>query len=176
MVGVPYERARSGDNARNEIIRLLRRFDAQEVGFAENFERHALILHFLYRGQAVRLEASAAGWASMYLNMHPWNSKRQCDKSEWERKALERGRIVVSSILRDWIKGQLTAIESGILKFHHVFLPYMLTDNGSTVAQVIDRRKIEFLPDLQGIEGDETRDGPGDARDTREPPFRPVGG
>jgi hypothetical protein len=28
--------------------------------------------------------------------------------------------------LRDWIKGQVTAIECGILKFEAVFMPYML--------------------------------------------------
>lgn len=43
------------------------------------------------------------------------------------------------SVLLDWIKGQVTAIESGLLAFDHVFLPYMLTDNGQTVAERIGK-------------------------------------
>ena len=37
-----------------------------------------------------------------------------------------QGHIAVNSILRDWIKGQVTAIECGILSFEAVFMPFML--------------------------------------------------
>jgi hypothetical protein len=62
----------------------------------------------------------------MFLRANPWSGYRRCTQHEWERKALEQGRLAVSSILRDWVKAQITAIESGILSFEAVFLPFML--------------------------------------------------
>jgi hypothetical protein len=35
---------------------------------------------------------------------------------------LRQGDVAVNSILRDWIKGQVTAVECGILSFEVVFL------------------------------------------------------
>jgi hypothetical protein len=55
--------------------------------------------------------------------------------------ALEQGHVAVNSILRDWIKGQVTAVECGILSFEAVFMPYMLTSDGR-------RPLIERIPDL----------------------------
>ena len=41
----------------------------------------------------------------------------------------------VNSILRDWIKRQVTAIECGILSFEAVFMPYMLTSDGRPLLE-----------------------------------------
>jgi hypothetical protein len=51
--------------------------------------------------------------------------------------------LAVSSILRDWIKGQVTAVECGILSFEAVFLPYMLTHDGRPLIE----RVANLLPD-----------------------------
>jgi hypothetical protein len=56
--------------------------------------------------------------------------------------ALHQGQIAVNSIVRDWIKGQVTAIESGVLSFEAVFMPYMLTADGRTVMD----HAAELLP------------------------------
>jgi len=37
-------------------------------------------------------------------------------RPQWERAALDQGLIAVNSILRDWVKGQISAIETGILR------------------------------------------------------------
>ena len=37
----------------------------------------------------------------------------------------------MNAILRDWIKGQVTAIETGVLSFEAVFMPYMLMLTGA---------------------------------------------
>jgi hypothetical protein len=50
--------------------------------------------------------------------------------------------VAVNSILRDWIKGQITAVECGILSFESVFMPYMLTSDGRPVIE----RVQELLP------------------------------
>jgi len=44
--------------------------------------------------------------------------------------------------LRDWIKGQVTAVECGILSFEAVFMPYMLTIDGRPLIE----RVTELLP------------------------------
>ena len=135
MKSVPYETAGSG-KARDEIVRLLQGFGASSVGFMDEFDKHEVVLAFVYRGRNVQLRASAEGWAQMYLRAKPWSTRRAVDKKAYEKRALDQGMWAVNSILRDWVKGQVTAIECGILSFEAVFLPYMLTQDGRTVAEI----------------------------------------
>lgn len=51
---------------------------------------------------------------------------------------MRQGQIAVNSILRDWIKGQVTAVECGVLAFEAVFLPYMLTNDGRPIVERLD--------------------------------------
>jgi hypothetical protein len=44
---------------------------------------------------------------------NPYHYRRRCTCQEWEQKALQQGLIAVNSMIRDWIKGQVTAIEAG---------------------------------------------------------------
>jgi hypothetical protein len=80
----------------------------------------------------------------MYLKENPWTSSRRSDKQEWEQAALRHGHVAVNSFLRDWIKGQVTAVECGILSFEAVFLPFMLTADGRPLLERFD----ELLPKL----------------------------
>ena len=91
-------------------------------GFMDDFADQSLMLAFQWRGRRVQLRASAKGWAAMYLRKNPWHNRRRTGKQEWERRAVEQGMVAVNSVLRDWIKGQITAVESGLLAFDHVFL------------------------------------------------------
>ena len=133
---VPYASATSGAQAREQVSHLLQRFGCTEVGFLDEFATHAVLLHFKYRGRAIQLRATAQGWANMYLREEPWNHRRRHTEAEWGRRALDQGMVAVNSILRDWVKGELTAIESGIFTFDHAFLPHMLTPSGETVAEI----------------------------------------
>ena len=144
-MSVPYENATSGARARDEIIKLLQRFGCESVGFMDEFAEKSLLLAFRYHGHQVQLRASARGWANLYLKEHPWHNRRRCSEAEWEQKALDQGMIAINSVLRDWVKGQLTAIETGIMPFRHVFLPYMLTASGETVGELVDRRGGQIL-------------------------------
>lgn len=142
---VPYATATSGERAREEIRKLLQRFGCESVGFMDEFTQERLLLVFQWRGQRVHLQASARGWAALYLRENPWHNRRRCSKDEWCDKALQQGMVAVNSILRDWVKGQIMAIETGLTEFRHVFLPYMLTASGETVADLVDRRGSELL-------------------------------
>ena len=75
----------------------------------------------------------------MYLKEKPYSTRSRRSRKEYEDWALNQGMIAVNSILRDWVKGQVTAVECGILKFEHVFLPYMLTKQGDTVYERFER-------------------------------------
>lgn len=128
---VPYEGAQSGVSARDEISKILRRFGCSSIGFMDNFEKHELLLAFTHRGRSIQLIASAQGWANIYLKEHPYKwGRHKGTQKDHEQKALRQGMVAVNSILRDWIKGQVTAVECGILSFEAVFMPYMLTNDG----------------------------------------------
>jgi hypothetical protein len=65
------------------------------------------------------------------------SDQHRTQRIDYEQAALRQGHVAVNSILRDWIKGQVTAIETGILSFEAVFMPYMLTNDGRTVLERI---------------------------------------
>jgi hypothetical protein len=147
-VSVPYAGAKSGLAARDEITKMLQRFGCESVGFMDEFVDQSVVLAFKHRGRPVQLRASARGWANLYLKENPWNSKRQTNKQEWERKALEQGLVAINSILRDWVKGQITAVECGVLSFEGVFMPYMLTNDGRPLVERLD--SLDLLPPPSG--------------------------
>jgi hypothetical protein len=143
MKGIPCASATSGARARDEITRLLARLGVEQAGVIEDFSRHEVVVGFVHRGRQVQLRASAAGWARMHLNANPLNGRRRATRQEWEQGALAQGRLAVSSILRDWVKAQLTAVEAGILSFEAVFLPHMIGTDGRTF---LERAKDELPP------------------------------
>jgi hypothetical protein len=142
---IPYAGAQSGAAARDEITKVLRRFGCESVGFMDDFDRYEVLLAFTHRGRRIQLHANAKGWAQMYLRENPWNPRRRrATKQEHEQAALRQGQVAVNSILRNWIKGQVTAVECGILSFEAVFLPYMLTADGRPLVERIS--ETELLP------------------------------
>lgn len=139
---IPYANATSGHKARDEITKMLRKFGCESVGFMEDFEKQELLLAFKHRGRSMQLRASARGWAAMYLKENPWNSRRAVGKSSYEQAVLSQGLVAVNSILRDWVKGQIMAVESGILSFDAVFMPYMLTGTGKTLLEFVTDQNL----------------------------------
>jgi hypothetical protein len=142
MVSIPYASATSGNRAREEVIKILRRFGCEKLGFMDDDAAHEVVLYFEHRGRSVRLPASAKGWAQMWLKENPYSHHCRRSRVEYEQDALKQGHIAVSSILRDWIKGQITAIETGIFSFEAVFMPHMLTADGRPVIE----RMRDMLP------------------------------
>jgi hypothetical protein len=139
---IPYASATSGTKAREEITKILRRLGCESVGIMDDFEKHELLIQFTHRGRRVQLHASAKGWAQMWLKANPWNYSRRKTRDEYAQAALEQGHVAVNSVLRDALKGQITAIETGVLSFEAVFMPYMLTADGRTLLE----RGAELLP------------------------------
>lgn len=148
-MAVPYASARSGAAARDEITKMLRRFGCESVGFMDDFEHHELLLAFVHRGRQMQLRASAKGWAALFLKEQPWNARRSKRRVEYEQDALRQGLIAVNSILRDWVKGQVMAVECGILSFEAVFMPYMLTDDGRPLIERLEGLRLLPAPNAE---------------------------
>jgi len=141
----PYASATSNMRAREETRKILLHFGCQSVGFMDHAARGDVLVAFEHRGQGIQKRFSAKGWAAMWLKKNPYY-RRRCSKYEWEQKALHQGMIAVNSIMRDWIKSQITAIEAGTHSFEEAFLPYMLTADGRTVMERISETKLLPAP------------------------------
>jgi hypothetical protein len=137
-VTLPYENASSGSAALVEAEKILRKFGCSNFGTMTDWERGVLICQFAWKDRRIHIEASWRGYAELWLKEHPWTYQRRRTKLEHEAEAKRRGEIAVPSILRDWIKGQVTAIEIGLMPFEHAFMPHMLTHDGARLA---DRMK-----------------------------------
>jgi hypothetical protein len=112
----------------------------------DEFDKQAVLLAFTHRGRQVQLRASAKGWAQMYLKENPHTYLMRKSRHDHEQAALRQWHVAANSILRDWIKGQMTAVESGILSFEAVFLPYMLTRDGRPLIEQV----ADLLPEAEG--------------------------
>lgn len=144
---LPYEDATAGDKALATAQKILERFGCTSFGTMIDQERQCVIVAFKWRGRNVQLEASWKGYATAWLKAHPLDRARTWDRQKHDRRALEIGRVAVCSCLRDWIKGQVTAVECGIMSFEAVFMPHMLLASGE---RVIDRVERDVLPALAG--------------------------
>lgn len=140
-VSVPYAHASSGAAAKDEITKILQRFGCESVGFMDDFAEKSVLLAFKHRCRPVQLRASAKGWAAMYLRSNPVGP-RTMTKQQWEMAALDQGFVAVNSILRDWVKGQITAVETGILSFEAVFFSHMLTNDGRPLIEAISSANL----------------------------------
>ena len=145
-MSLPYENATSGAKALNEAQTALRRFGCARFGVMEDWDKGAVVVQFHWRGRDVSIEASWRGYAAAYLEEHPWSYRMRRTKAEHEAKALAQASVSVYSVLRDWIKGQVTAVEVGLLSFEAAFLAHTMLPNGRTVVQYVERQKL--LPNL----------------------------
>lgn len=144
---LPYENATSGERALGEIQKLLRGFGCTKFGSMCDDELQEILVQFEYRSRPVSVKASIRGYAAAWLRAHPFNASRsRATRTEYERKAMNIASVAVYSILRDWIKGQITAIETGVLTFEGAFLGQILLPNGRTV---LEHATESVLPKLE---------------------------
>lgn len=141
-MALPYENSTSGNNAINEIQKILRSFGCTKFGTGEDFETGELFIQFEHRGRQVMLKASARGYAAAWLKAHPFNSRTRGTKADHEAKALKIGGVAVYSILRDWVKGQVTAVEIGMMTFEAAFLSHLLLPSGMSVIEHFHQQKL----------------------------------
>lgn len=146
-MSLPYENATSGEKALGEIQKLLRGFGCAKFGSMSDDEAQEILIQFEYRSRMVNVKASIRGYAAAWLREHPHSYRVKGSKVDHERRAMGIASIAVYSILRDWIKGQITAIETGILSFEGAFLGQILLGNGKTVLEHVVA--ADMLPRLE---------------------------
>jgi hypothetical protein len=142
---LPYEKATSGDKALGEMQKILRAFGCQKFGSMTDEGAGTLLVQFEYRTRQVSVTASAKGYAAAWLKVHPYTYRMNIGTRAHEARALKQGWIAVHSILRDWIKGQIMAIETGVLSFEGAFLGQILLGNGRTVLEHVTDPKAPLL-------------------------------
>lgn len=141
-MGLPYENATSGNNAINEIQKMLRGFGCNKFGTGEDFATGELFVQFEHRDRMVMLKANARGYAAAWLKQHPYGPRIRGTRADHEAKALRIGGIAVYSILRDWVKGQVTAVEIGMMTFEAAFLSHILLPSGLSVIEHVQQQKL----------------------------------
>lgn len=132
-MALPYENSTSGANALEEIGKILTRFGCARYGHMTDNENGHLLVQFTHRGADVSVKASYRGYAAAWLKEHPHSPRTKATKVQHDQKALEQAKISVCSILRDWVKSQVTMIEIGVLSFEGAFLGQLMLANGKSV-------------------------------------------
>lgn len=125
-MSLPYSRAEAGTNALREVEKTLAKFGCQSFGTMTDVERGVMIVAFKWRDQRIQIEASYKGYAAAWRKENP----RADDAT-----ALDFAKRAICSVLRDWVKGQVTAVECGVMSFGAVFMPHMLLKDGRRVLE-----------------------------------------
>ncbi len=141
---LPYENATSGGKALSDLNTILTKFGCTRFGTMTDTEKGELLVQFSYKGRDVSARASYRGYAVAWLKEHPYTTRTRISKQKHEEKALEQAKVSVCSILRDWIKGQVVAVETGILTFEGAFLGQLLLPNGNNVLEEVIERKLIY--------------------------------
>ena len=142
MNKIPYSTATAGDRALTELQKTLAKFGCASFGTAIDAERGMTIVSFKWRERVVHLEASWKGYAAALLRdvKMPYDSNARARK---QADALAQARTSVCSVMRDWTKAQITAVESGVMSFEAAFMPHMLLKDG---RRVIDAAQALLPP------------------------------
>lgn len=139
---LPYQHATTGQKAIRDIQKMLRAFGCTKFATGEDFSTGELFIQFEHRNRMVNLKASSAGYAAAWLKENPYTTRKHCTRTEHETKAKEIGEVAVYSILRDWVKGQVTAIEIGMLTFDAAFLSHLVMPNGKRLIEHVEEQSI----------------------------------
>lgn len=147
-MSLPYEDAQSGERALEGIRKVLTAFGCDKFGTMTDNASSEVMVQFEHRGRQVSVKASWKGYAAAWLNEHPYNpSRHRKSRIEYERQAMDKGQIAIYSILRDWIKGQITAIECGVMSFDGAFLGQILIPNtGRTILETVQAQNLLPAP------------------------------
>ncbi len=141
-MSIPYQTSTAGASALSDLQRILGKFGCATFGTMTDMERGMTIVQFRWRDRNVSLEASWKGYAAAWLKENPYTNRTRATKQQHEAKAIQQAQISVCSILRDWIKAQVCAVECGIMSFETAFMPHMLLPTGE---RVIERVQAEML-------------------------------
>lgn len=141
-MSLPYSSTTSGKNALTEVQKILRSFGCTKFATGEDFDTGEVFVQFEHQNRPIMLKASAKGYAAAWLKENPWTSRRRGTRADHEARALEIGSIAIYSVLRDYIKGQVTYIEIGMMSFEAAFLSHIMLPDGKRVIEKVEELKM----------------------------------
>jgi len=150
-MSLPYSSATAGDRALVEVQKTLAAFGCQAFGTMTDEERGVIVVHFRWRNRTINLEASWKGYAVAWLKANPYSYRSKGTRADHDTKALKQARVSICSVLRDWVKGQTTAIECGVLTFEAAFMPHMLLPNGQRVLDAAQAANLLPPPEESNV-------------------------
>lgn len=150
---LPYETSTAGDKALTELQRVLAKFGCQTFGTMTDQERGMTIVQFKWKNRQISLEASWKGYAAAWLKAHPYNWRNGGPtKEQHHQRAMDQAKMSVCSCLRDWVKGQVVAIECGVMSFEAAFMPHMLLPSGMRVIDKVQADNLLPAPDEKVVQ------------------------
>lgn len=150
-MSLPYENATAGDRALAEMQKTLAAFGCQSFGTMTDNERCCMIVAFKWRDRQVHLEASWKGYAVAWQKAHPYSYRSNGSRADHDAKTLKQAKTSICSVLRDWVKGQTTAIECGVLSFEAAFMPHMLLKDGRRVIDAAQAANLLPPPEESNV-------------------------
>lgn len=140
---LPYENTTSGDKAFTEIQKILRKFDCDNYGIMEKRADQVTLLQFDWNGRTVQVPAHWGGYATAWLREHPYSSRMRCTQAEYKERAAAIAQVAVCSVLRDWVKAQVTMVECQLMTLEEVFMPHMLLPNGQRMVEAAQKLLVK---------------------------------
>jgi hypothetical protein len=131
--------------------KTLAAFGCQSFGTMTDNERGCMIVAFKWRDRQVHLEANWKGYAVAWQKAHPYSYRSNQSRAQYDEKALKQAKVAICSILRDWVKGQTTAIECGVLSFEAAFMPHMLLKDGRRVLDAAQAANLLPPPEQSNV-------------------------
>lgn len=137
--------------SKDDITKLLREWGADRVAWQEDFKNGVILLGFVWtkdtRQFGARIEVRLM--TEKEIREAPENLDKRTHKPSEVRiaQALERQGRSEMRLLLLWLKAAFNAVEAGIVTPETLFMPFFITVDGETVADVI----LPNLPSL--VEG-----------------------
>jgi hypothetical protein len=121
--------------SRDEIERTLQRFNASQLMWMRNDDTRVVTAAFKRQGRSYKFEVPLP-WPQDFLmtTKDRYGHSRRRTESQ-VKAALEQEERRLFRSLALFVKAILEGVESGIVKFDEVMLPFAILADGSTVAQ-----------------------------------------
>jgi hypothetical protein len=131
------------DRSRQEIERLLMKYGASRFGCMTDYDHRVAIIEFSYRKIVIQMRIPLPDRQGAEICLYKQGSTtfRRTDSAIAERYGQEIRRRWRSLSLA--LKAKLVAVEDGITTFETEFMPYMVTDDGRTVAERFGRMIVQ---------------------------------
>ena len=117
----PYYHTTNAQTARDEIIRRLSAVGCTDVEFEDDRDAYTVTVRWEHNGRKCAITGSARGWAHHHLTSYPHTSRMRLPGSAYHKQVLDKGQVAVNSILRDYLRCQLAAVETGAVSFEDVW-------------------------------------------------------